>query len=69
MPVKPACDPLQFIKVKPCILSVTAQKQIKRAEEVKKIKEVIKEEPEDWQNVSNFKFYLLPENTIFFYFL
>lgn len=52
MPVKPACDPLQFIKVKPCILSVTAQKQIKRAEEVKKIKEVIKEEPEDWQNVS-----------------
>lgn len=59
MPVKPACDPLQFIKVKPCNLSVTAQKQIKRAEEVKKIKEVIKEEPEDWQNVSIF--FLLPE--------
>lgn len=49
---KPAADPLQFIKVKPCPLYQTAQEYVKKVEEVKKIKEIKKEEPEDWQSVS-----------------
>lgn len=51
-PPKPACNPLQFIQIKPCNLYQSAQEQLKRAEEVKKVKETKKEEPEDWQSVS-----------------
>lgn len=51
-PPKPACNPLQFIQIKPCNLYQSAQEQLKKAEEVKKIKETKKEEPEDWQSVS-----------------
>lgn len=43
---------MQFVQIKPCNLYQTAQEQLKKAEEVKKIKEIRKEEPEDWQNVS-----------------
>ncbi|XP_037036271.1 uncharacterized protein LOC119074318 [Bradysia coprophila] len=55
-PPKPACNPLQFIQIKPCNLYQSAQEQLKRAEEVKKVKETKKEEPEDWQsNLDNWK--------------
>lgn len=53
---KPAADPMQFVKVKPCSLYQSAQEQLKKAEEVKKVKEVKKEEPEDWQSVSSITF-------------
>jgi hypothetical protein len=44
---------MQFVKMKPSGLCATAQDQLKKAEDVKKIKEVTrKEDPEDWQNVS-----------------
>lgn len=56
-PPKPACNPLQFIQIKPCNLYQSAQEQLKRAEEVKKVKEVKKEEPEDWQSVSTRLFF------------
>lgn len=52
-PPKPAANPLQFVQMKPCNLYQSAQEHLKRVEEVKKVKEVIKEEPEDWQSVSN----------------
>lgn len=51
-PPKPAANPLQFVQIKPCNLYQSAQEQLKRAEEVKKVKEIVKEEPEDWQSVS-----------------
>lgn len=51
-PPKPAANPLQFVQIKPCNLYQSAQEQLKRAEQVKKVKEVVKEEPEDWQSVS-----------------
>lgn len=51
-PPKPAANPLQFVQMKPCNLYQSAQEHLKRVEEVKKVKEVIKEEPEDWQSVS-----------------
>lgn len=60
-PPKPAANPLQFVQIKPCSLYKGAQEQVKRAEDVKKVKEVVKEEPEDWQSVSlkrHFYFYL-----------
>lgn len=52
-PPKPAYNPMQFVAIKPSNLFQTAQEQLKKAEEVRKVKEVNrKEEPEDWQNVS-----------------
>lgn len=51
-PPKPACNPMQFVQIKPCNLYQSAQEQLKRAEEVKKVKEIKKEDPEDWQSVS-----------------
>uniref|UniRef100_A0A1L8DD94 Putative hipothetical protein n=1 Tax=Nyssomyia neivai TaxID=330878 RepID=A0A1L8DD94_9DIPT len=55
-PPKPASNPMQFVKIKPCNLYQSAQEQLKRAEEVKKVKEVRKEDAEDWQcNLDNWK--------------
>ncbi|GAB0088853.1 hypothetical protein DMENIID0001_033170 [Sergentomyia squamirostris] len=55
-PPKPAANPMQFVKIKPCNLYQSAQEQLKRAEEVKKVKEVKKEDAEDWQcNLDNWK--------------
>uniref|UniRef100_A0A7G3ANV5 Putative mediator of rna polymerase ii transcription subunit 15 isoform x1 n=1 Tax=Lutzomyia longipalpis TaxID=7200 RepID=A0A7G3ANV5_LUTLO len=55
-PPKPATNPMQFVKIKPCNLYQSAQEQLKRAEEVKKVKEVRKEDAEDWQcNLDNWK--------------
>lgn len=52
-PPKPAYNPLQFVAIKPSNLFQSAQEQLKKAEEIRKVKEVNrKEEPEDWQNVS-----------------
>lgn len=52
-PPKPAYNPMQFVAIKPSNLFQSAQEQLKKAEEVRKVKEVSrKEEPEDWQNVS-----------------
>ena len=45
---------MQFVAVKPCNLYQSAHEQLKKAEEIKKVMEVKKEEPEDWQNVRNF---------------
>lgn len=43
---------MQFVQIKPSNLCQTAQEQLKKAEEVRKVKEVTKkEDPEDWQNV------------------
>lgn len=54
---------MQFVAIKPSNLFQTAQEQLKKAEEVRKAKEVNrKEEPEDWQNVSE----LMPANKSFF---
>lgn len=48
----PANNPMQFVQIKPSNLYQTAQEQLKKAEEVRKVKEVTrKEDPEDWQNV------------------
>lgn len=53
-PPKPANNPMQFVTIKPSNLFQTAQEQLKKSEEVRKVKEVNrKEEPEDWQNVSS----------------
>lgn len=51
-PPKPAYDPLQFVQLKPCSLVKTAQAQMQKADEVKKVKDEKKEEPEEWQCVS-----------------
>lgn len=52
-PPKPAYNPMQFVAIKPSNLFQTAQEQLKKADEVRKVKEVNrKEEPEDWQDVS-----------------
>lgn len=58
-PPKPAANPLQFVQIKPCNLYQSAQEHLKRAEEVKKVKEIVKEEPEDWQSVSFLIFFVL----------
>lgn len=50
---------MQFVAMKPSNLHCIAQEQLKKAEEIKKVQKestVKKEEPEDWQNVSNFFF-------------
>jgi hypothetical protein len=47
---------MQFVAMKPSNLFHTAQEQIKKAEEIKKVQKestIKKEEPEDWQNVSS----------------
>lgn len=49
---KPAANPLQFIKVGPCDLYRTAQEQLKKVEEVKKVKQERRDEAEDWQSAS-----------------
>lgn len=49
---KPAANPLQFVKVGPCDLYRSAQEQIRKVEEVKKIKQEKRDEAEDWQSVS-----------------
>lgn len=49
---KPAANPLQFIKVGPCNLYRSAQEQLKKVEEVKKVKKEVRDEAEDWQSVS-----------------
>lgn len=55
-PPKPATNPLQFVKVLPCDLSRRAQEQIKKVEEIKVTREVVKEDAEDWQhNLDNWK--------------
>ncbi|XP_062560408.1 uncharacterized protein LOC134224821 isoform X2 [Armigeres subalbatus] len=55
-PPKPAYDPLQFVQLKPCSLVKNAQAQMLKADEVKKVKDEKKEEPEEWQcNLDNWK--------------
>ena len=49
---KPAANPLQFIKVGPASLYKSAQEQLKKVEEIKKVKKEDRDEPEDWQSVS-----------------
>jgi hypothetical protein len=56
-PPKPAYNPLQFVQLKPSNLYQSAQEQLKKAEEIKKVKEVVrKDDAEDWQNVCKFDF-------------
>jgi len=53
---KPVANPLQFVKVGPCDLSRFAQEQLKKSEEVKKVKPEKRDEAEDWQsNLDNWK--------------
>ncbi|XP_039288025.1 uncharacterized protein LOC111054515 isoform X2 [Nilaparvata lugens] len=53
---KPAANPLQFIKVGPCNLYRSAQEQLKKVEEVKKVKKEVRDDAEDWQsNLDNWK--------------
>ncbi|XP_031782522.1 titin isoform X2 [Nasonia vitripennis] len=55
-PPKQATNPLQFVKVGPCSLYRTAQEQLQKVQEVKKIKQEIRDDPEDWQsNLDNWK--------------
>lgn len=58
-PPKQATNPLQFVKVGPCSLYRTAQEQLQKVQEVKKIKQEVRDDPEDWQSVSNFKVIIL----------
>lgn len=51
---------MQFVQIKPCNLYQSAQEQLKRSEEVKKVKEVKKEDAEEWQNVSRSSIYSHP---------
>lgn len=62
-PPKQATNPLQFVKVGPCSLYRTAQEQLQKVQEVKKIKQEVRDDPEDWQSVSNFKVILLIKGT------
>ncbi|XP_014247024.1 uncharacterized protein LOC106665245 isoform X2 [Cimex lectularius] len=56
MSPKVAVNPLQFVKVGPCDLYRSAQEQLKKVEEIKKVKKVCKDEGEDWQsNLDNWK--------------
>lgn len=54
---------MQFVAIKPSNLYHTAQEQLKKAEEIKKVKDKEftaanrKEDPEDWQNVRNILFF------------
>lgn len=50
---KPAANPLQFIKVGPASLYKSAQEQLKKAEEIKKVTKEVRDEAEDWQSVSD----------------
>jgi len=51
---------MQFVQIKPSNLCQSAQEQLKKAEEIKKVKEVTrKEDPEDWQNVREQTFYFI----------
>jgi hypothetical protein len=54
-PPKPATNPLQFVKVAPCPLFQKAHEQIKKVEEIKKERKEVREEPEDWQQVSRIR--------------
>lgn len=63
-PPKPAYNPMQFVQIKPCNLYQSAQEQLKRSEEVKKVKEVKKEDAEEWQNVSRSLFIPIPDHII-----
>ena len=49
---KPAANPLQFIKVGPASLYKSAQEQLKKVEEIKKVTKEVQDEAEDWQSVS-----------------
>lgn len=51
-PPPPAYNPMQFVAIKPVKLYQTAQENTKRTEELKKTKEVKKEDAEEWQSVS-----------------
>jgi len=53
---KPAANPLQFIKVGPASLYKSAQEQLKKVEEIKKVTKEDRDEPEEWQsNLDNWK--------------
>lgn len=66
-PPKQATNPLQFVKVGPCSLYRTAQEQLQKVQEVKKIKQEVRDDPEDWQSVSlQFDTHLFKINKIFF---
>ncbi|KAK0085061.1 hypothetical protein PV325_005841 [Microctonus aethiopoides] len=55
-PPKQATNPMQFVKVGPCSLYRTAQEQLQKVQEVKKIKQEVRDDPEDWQsNLDNWK--------------
>lgn len=51
---KVAYNPMQFVKTGPTKLAKTAQEQLKKAEEVKKVRETKKDDAEDWQSVNSF---------------
>lgn len=51
-PPPPAYNPMQFVAVKPVKLYKTAEEQLKKTEEMKIVKEVKKEDAEEWQSVS-----------------
>lgn len=54
--VKPAHNPLQFVKTSRSVLVEKAELQIRQFEEVKKVKERVKEDEEAWQsNLDNWK--------------
>lgn len=51
---KVAYNPMQFVKTGPTKLALTAQEQLKKAEQVKKVRETKKDDAEDWQSVRFF---------------
>ena len=48
---KVAYNPMQFVKTAPPKLVTTAQEQLKKADQIKQIRETNKDEAEEWQAV------------------
>lgn len=57
---KVAYNPMQFVKTGPTKLALTAQEQLKKAEEVKKVREKKRDDAEDWQSVTLSSFRVPP---------
>lgn len=57
-PPKPATNPLQFVKARPCTLYQCAQNHLRRNEDVKQSKVVMREDAEEWQSVGHLDFHV-----------
>lgn len=56
--VKPPANAFQFVKTGPCDLYRKAQEQIKKAQQIKKEKQTMRNDTEEWQSVSSPLFFI-----------